>query len=123
MSGYGATVATKVPRIRGSLSKSNRVRWTEERTMKLSFKQKIRNWLFDDGPNDALSIAEDVESPSIQSNGFRLNVYGASGGTIIETTRYDRKHDENRHSLHVVTDDKDLGSELSKIITMEQLKS
>jgi hypothetical protein len=91
--------------------------------MKLSFKQRIRNWLFDDGPDNSMSCSEDIEDPSLQSNSFKLKVYGASGGTIIETTRYDRKHDENRHSLHVVTDDKDLGVELSKIITMEQLKS
>jgi hypothetical protein len=51
-----------------------------------------------------------------------LNVYSASGGTIIETTKYDRQKDDHRHSLHVVTDDKELGEELAKIITMESLR-
>jgi hypothetical protein len=91
--------------------------------MKLTFKQKIRNWLMNDEEdysNQLISV--DSEGPNIASQGFRLNVYGASGGTIIETTKYDRKNDENRHSLHVVTEDKDLGEELSKIITMEQLR-
>ena len=91
--------------------------------MKLSLKQKIRNWLMDDQEDDyPVSIAIDDHGPDLSSQGFRLNVYGASGGTIIETTKYDRKQDENRHSLHVVTEDKDLGEELSKIITMEQLR-
>ena len=90
--------------------------------MKLSLKQKIRNWLMNDDDEYCTPIAIDDHGPNLSSQGFRLNVYGASGGTIIETTKYDRKHDENRHSLHVVTEDKDLGEELSKIITMEQLR-
>jgi hypothetical protein len=91
--------------------------------MKLTFKQRIRNWLMDDSDEaDYAPISVDSDGPSLDSNSFRLKVYGASGGTIIETTKYDRKSDENRHSLHVITDDKDLGAELSKIITMEQLR-
>jgi hypothetical protein len=108
---------------------SNRIRppryTVEEKPMKLTFKQRIRNWLMNDDNDTDYSgnlISVDSEGPNIQSQGFRLNVYSASGGTIIETTKYDRKSDENRHSLHVVTDDKDLGEQLSKIITMEQLR-
>ena len=97
--------------------------YTEERPMKLTFKQRLRNWLMNDSADEyAHSITIDESGPNLQSQGFRLNIYGASGGTIIETTKYDRKQDENRHSLHVVTDDKDLGEALSKIITMEQLR-
>jgi hypothetical protein len=90
--------------------------------MKLTFKQRLRNWLLNDG-DDFEQMSEDCEGPELHSQGFRLQVYGASGGTIVETTKYDRKNDENRHSLHVVTEDKDLGEELAKIITMEQLRS
>jgi hypothetical protein len=75
-----------------------------------------------DNDDAELVYAEDCEGPDLDSNSFRLKIYGASGGTIIETTKYDRKSDENRHSLHVVTEDKDLGQELAKIITMEQLR-
>jgi hypothetical protein len=96
--------------------------YTEETPMKLTFKQRLRNWLLNDDPDYGLSIVVDESGPDLNSQGFRLNIYGASGGTIIETTKYDRKSDENRHSLHVVTEDKDLGEELSKIITMEQLR-
>jgi hypothetical protein len=121
--GYAVASVTKVPRIRGA-NKINRARSVvEKKPMKLTFKQKIRNWLMNDEEdysNQLISV--DSEGPNIASQGFRLNVYGASGGTIIETTKYDRKNDENRHSLHVVTEDKDLGEELSKIITMEQLR-
>lgn len=116
MSTGGYAVSAKVPRIRGS----NRVK--RATPMKLSFKQKIRNWLMNDDADEyAASITID-DSPNLSSQGFRLNIYGASGGTIVETTKYDRKHDDNRHSLHVITEDKDLGEELGKIITMEQLR-
>jgi hypothetical protein len=90
--------------------------------MKMSLKQRIRNWLMNDRDDEPSYGVEDENGPDLHSQSFRLSVYGASGGTIIETTKYDRKTDENRHSLHVVTDDKDLGEELSKIITMEQLR-
>ena len=114
--GY-AVASTKVPRIRGS----NRIKQAKQ--MKLSLKQKIRNWLMNDPDDyDVPQLAIDDSGPNLSSQGFRLNVYGASGGTIIETTKYDRKNDENRHSLHVVTDDKELGEELAKIITMESLR-
>jgi hypothetical protein len=127
MSGGYAVASTakqrRIPRI-----SSNRVsrprQYIEKSTMKLTFKQRLRNWLMDDSAEYGNSIAgpEDCEGPDLHSQGFRLQVYGASGGTIVETTKYDRKSDENRHSLHVVTEDKDLGEELAKIITMEQLR-
>ena len=115
--------SASVPRIQSrGLNKIKRaLQYTETRTMKLTFKQRLRNWLMNDHEEE-LVYAEDCVGLELQSNSFRRNIYGARGGTIIETTKYDRKSDENRHSLHVVTEDKDLGEELSKIITMEQLR-
>jgi hypothetical protein len=118
-----AKVPRRIPRIRGA-NQITRARYTvEDKPMKLTFKQRIRNWLMNDDEeysNQLISV--DSEGPNIQSQGFRLNVYSAGGGTIIETTKYDRQKDDHRHSLHVVTDDKDLGEELAKIITMESLR-
>ena len=76
----------------------------------------------DDNDAEQCYAVEDENGPDLNSQSVRLNIFSASGGTIVETTKYDRKSDENRHSLHVVTADKDLGEELSKIITMEQLR-
>jgi hypothetical protein len=120
-----ASTAKSIHRLQRSLTKSPvKIRsrqYIEETPMKLSLREKIRNWLLKDNEQE-LVYAEDCDGPDIQSQGFRLQVYGASGGTIVETTKYDQKKDENRHSLYVVTEDKDLGEELSKIITMEQLR-
>lgn len=64
---------------------------------------------------------------SIDANGFNLRVYKAVGGTIIEVTRHDNRLrvDDGRSSngLYIVTDDKELGAEIGKIITMEGLKA
>ena len=123
--GQYASTAKSINRLQRSMS--NRIRpaqyTVEEKPMKLTFKQKLRKWLMDDSADHYNpGIAIDSEGPNIQSQGFRLNVYSASGGTIVETTKYDRQKDDHRHSLHVVTDDKDLGEELAKIITMESLR-
>ena len=126
--GQYASTAKSINRLQRSMKMSSSMvrstrQYVEEKPMKLTFKQKLRKWLMDDSDEyGAGVIAIDSEDPNIQSQGFRLNIYGAAGGTIIETTKYDRQKDDHRHSLHVVTDDKDLGEELAKIITMESLR-
>ena len=126
--GQYASTAKSINRLQRSMRMSSSTarstrQYVEEKPMKLTFKQKLRKWLMDDSDeygNNIISV--DSEGPNIQSQGFRLNVYSAGGGTIIETTKYDRQKDDHRHSLHVITDDKDLGEELAKIITMESLR-
>ena len=128
--GQYASTAKSIHRLQRSIKTSSSILrqkirsnpYAKEKPMKLTFKERIRNWLMNDIDDAEPVYAEDSDGPEIQSQGFRLNVYGASGGTIVETTKYDRKSDEHRHSLHVVTEDKDLGEELAKIITMEQLR-
>ena len=117
------SIGRRIPRIT-STKQLNRVRSIQTtKTMKLSIRERIRNWLLNENDDAEECYAnEDSNSVDLASNSFRLQVYGASGGTIVETTKYDQKKDENRHSLYVVTEDKDLGEELAKIITMEQLR-
>ena len=125
MSGGYAVASTakyrRIPKITGA-NQIKRARPIQTTTMKLSIRERIRNWLLKDVDDAELVYAEDCEGVDLHSQGFRLQVYSASGGTIVETTKYDRKSDENRHSLHVVTEDKDLGEELAKIITIESLR-
>ena len=114
----------RIPRITSSSQKLKRAKhYVEEKPMKLTIKQRIRNWLMNDEEDYNIQVNSiDEEGPDLNSQSFRLNIFSASGGTIVETTKYDRKNDENRHSLHVVTADKDLGEELGKIITLESLR-
>jgi len=60
---------------------------------------------------------------SLDSNGMNFTVYRANGGHIIEHRIYDKRTDRNTNSLHIITDDKDLGEEIGKIITYENLRS
>lgn len=86
-------------------------------------KSILRKWVFEDGANQIkLSEPVAVRENSLSSYGFNLRVYKASGGTVIETNTYDSSKDRHRNGLYVITDDKDLGHEISKIITIENLK-
>lgn len=64
-----------------------------------------------------------VSERSLSTHGMNFSVYRADGGFVIETRQYDRKRDENNMNLHIITDDKDLGSEIGKIITYQNLRS
>jgi hypothetical protein len=119
-SGYAVASQATIARPRG-LNRLNRVTpVTRKSAMKLTLKQKIRNWLMDDGDDHYMS--DSIEVDSISSNGMRFNLYKASGGFVIETKLYDERSDRNINKLHVITEEKDLGAELGKIITMESLR-
>jgi hypothetical protein len=85
-------------------------------------KRKLRNWINSDDLMCEVVHSRDVHSASLQSNGFRLQVYKASGGIVVETSVYDERKDRHSQGLHVITEDKDLGEAISKIITYENLK-
>jgi hypothetical protein len=93
---------------------------------KKTWKQRFRDWLNDSGEDiveqDSYAVAV-MPSLSIDNDrGINFKVFKASGGTVIETSFYDRQKDRHHNSLHVITDDKDIGKELGKIITIETLK-
>ncbi len=114
MSGYGQVAVAK-------MSSGNQLRRVKKvRKMKLSLKQRIRNWLnSDDHEQDVPQL---VEADRLSSEGMRLQVYKASGGYVIETRSYDHHKDRNHTSMHVITEDQDLGDALGKIVMMEALK-
>ena len=97
-------------------------------------KRKLRNWA--NGSNEIYAMESNIKmatsgsigigvgrGPTLDSDkGIRFQVYKASGGMVVETSMYDRHKDRNYSGLYIITDDKDLGAELAKIITMETLK-
>jgi hypothetical protein len=65
-----------------------------------------------------------IASPAhLESSGINITVYRANGGHVIECRVYDRKTDRSSNGLHIVTDDQNLGEELGKIITFEQIRN
>lgn len=114
MSGYGQVAVAK-------MSSGNQLRRVKKvRKMKLSLKQRIRNWLNSDDYEE--DIPQVVEADKLSSEGMRLQVYKASGGYVIETRSYDHHKDRNYTSMHVITEDQDLGKALGQIVMMEALK-
>jgi hypothetical protein len=83
-------------------------------------KKKLRNWVND---NDDLIQLDDYHLDRIDAHGFRLKVYKANGGTIVETSSYSIRKDHTNSGLYVILDTQDLGTEIGKIITIEGLKT
>ena len=53
-----------------------------------------------------------------------LNVYRAQSGFVLEYQKVDNMIGEVNHpSLHLITDDQDLGERIAQIITLEMLRS
>ena len=83
----------------------------------------MQNWLnSDDYERIGIPMAVTKSTSLDCDRGIKFQVYKAQGGTVIETGFYDRIKDRHLHSLHVVTDDQDLGNAIGKIITMETMK-
>jgi hypothetical protein len=120
--GYSVASVTKVPRIRGANKIKRPRHYVEEKPMKLTFKQRIRNWIMSDDSDMDEPCVPDIEPAGFDSDGMRLQVYRASGGYVIETRSYDRRTDRNNNTMHVITDDQDLGQALGKIVMMEALR-
>ena len=118
-----STIGYAIPSPRMSSGKQRSTAVLKVKTMKKTFKQRIRDWLFEekeasDDYSQDISIAED----RFNSDGMRLQVYKGMGGFVVEVRNYDRKRDENRNNMYIINDDKDLGDEIGKIITMESMR-
>jgi hypothetical protein len=69
------------------------------------------------------TIAASPRPSNLNSFGINFTVYKANGGFIVEYHQYDRHRDRSENKLHIITEDKDLGEELGKIISFETLRS
>ena len=87
-----------------------------------SLRRRIRDCLNDDDDSMVIAPTRAHNASHLDSQGFRLQVYKASGGIVIETHAYDEKKDRSNIGLYVITEGQDVGYELGKIITFENLK-
>lgn len=65
----------------------------------------------------------DNDEVNIRSNGMVFNLYAAEGGTVIETTFYDTKKDDNCHRLYIISDGESFNDTLGQIVSMERMRS
>ena len=115
MSGYGqVAVVAKM----SSGNQTRRIR--KAKKVKLSLRHRIRNWLMRDDEEE--DVPQLVSENSLSSDGMRLQIYRANGGYVVETRNYDNRTDRHNCTMHVITEDQDLGDSLGKIVMMEALK-
>lgn len=84
-------------------------------------KRKFAYWLLDED-TPIVEIGRDYHR-ALESEFMRIDVYRGTGGIAVETQVYNKKKDVNYIGFYIVPDDKNLGNELSKIITVESIKS
>ena len=83
----------------------------------------VNNWLNKDDYDDTLvEVSSGYHPNTFETQGFNLRILRAEGGTIVESYFYSRKKDNSNSRLYIITDERDLGQELAKIVTIEGLK-
>jgi len=85
---------------------------------------KVVQWGSNKKSNQSTLGTRECEDIDIDAFGepVRFTLSKASGGFIISTRRYDNKTDRTVGDNYIITNDQDLGTEISKIITLEALK-
>ena len=54
---------------------------------------------------------------------LNFRMYKAENGHVMEVRHYDRRTDRHQNKMYLITDNQDLGAEISKIITVESLRT
>jgi hypothetical protein len=73
-------------------------------------------------PIGPVSSTRRVEHDYDDESVITFKVYGANGGRIVETSRYDEKRDNESIRRYVISEEADLADSLAKIVTMEYLR-
>jgi len=91
--------------------------------MKLTFRQRIRNWLYgDDSPDMPIAIDRDDDDLRIDHDmALHFSVIPAAGGKIVKVQYYDRIKDRNQVKLSIITPDENLADALAQILQIEML--
>ena len=74
-----------------------------------------------------LGTAYSTTSPTVtrieelSSQSMQFKVFRGAGGVAIEVSQYLPRTDEERCTLYIIPEDKDLGEEIAKIITLQSM--
>jgi hypothetical protein len=74
------------------------------------------------GNGPAVTSTRRVEHNYDDESVITFKVYGANGGRIVETSRYDEKRDTEGIRRYVISEDADLADSLAKIVTVEYMR-
>ena len=92
----------------------------KRRKIKMSFKQKLREWLYDDSNEPPPHIERD-ENDLREEQAINFSVIPAAGGRIVQVRVYDHRKDHNVTKLHIITPEENLADSLAQILQIEQL--
>jgi len=107
-----------IPYATTSMAKYNTVE--PKRKPKMSFKQKLRNWLYDDSKEEVIAVTRD-DNDLREEQAINFSVIPAAGGRIVQVRVYDHRTDRNSNKLHIITPDENLAESLAQILQIEQL--
>jgi len=77
---------------------------------------RIRSHLFTN------EVVSSDDSPELHSDRMRFNLYKSVGGHILETTVYNRREDENEHTLYMIKEEEDFAQQVAHAIMLEMMK-
>ena len=92
----------------------------KRRKTKMSFKQKLREWLYDDSNETPPRIERD-ENDLREEQAINFSIIPAAGGRIVQVRVYDHRKDHNVTKLHIITPEENLAESLAQILQIEQL--
>ena len=93
----------------------------KRRKTKMSFKQKLREWLYDDS-NEKIPMAIDRDENDLrEEQAINFSIIPAAGGRIVQVRVYDHRKDHNVTKLHIITPEENLADSLAQILQIEQL--
>ena len=90
------------------------------RKTKMSFKQKLREWLYDDSNEVPMAIERD-DNDLREEQAINFSIIPAAGGRIVQVRVYDHRKDHNVTKLHIITPEENLADSLAQILQIEQL--
>lgn len=99
-----------------SMAEANQKR----RKTKMSFKQKLREWLYDDSNETPPHIERD-ENDLREEQSINFSIIPAAGGRIVQVRVYDHRKDHNVTKLHIITPEENLAESLAQILQIEHL--
>ena len=91
---------------------------------------KIRESIIESEPDDQwgnsmsarLGSGHQLSQDNTLTGGMSFTLHRANGGMVVEHSYYDNKTDDRHQSIHIITDDQNLGDSLAKIVTIELLR-
>lgn len=95
--------------------------------MKRWLKRKVRSLMYW-AEDDQEDIVPFDDGPRGKNNVFynsdyrEFRIYRANSGYVVEVYHY-RRNKEGENTLHIIRSDQELGDEISKILTLEELRT